>query len=210
MKNKRRVLSALLVVAIFAIYCGAASLAQAASDSKTQTITLSVTSTITLTLADATVALGTLTPGTPIFAATSLSVTTNEYNGWNLQVKRDDPASTLNMNGTSTPDITFPDATPWNYSVPNGSITPGANLSFHVLQTGTDAALYDAGLWGTDDTAPNALYAGFPSANQQIASVGSYVGTAQTVAYALQADAPGTQQSGNYSGTITMTAITNP
>lgn len=201
----------MLIVAMFAMCLGLASLAQAAnlnSDSSQQTITLSVTSTISLTLATTTVNLGELTPGTPISADSSLQVTTNDEEGWNLQVKRDDAASTLNKNGAAAPDVQFPDAIAWNYSFPNATTTPGANLSFHVLST-TDAALYDSGLWGIDDGA-NALYAGFPSTNQEIAGTATYVAGAQTVNYRLQADAPSTQYSGPYSGTITMTALTNP
>ena len=189
-----------------------ATAANAAVATSTQTIMLTVTSTITLTLATSTVNLGTLTPGSPNTATTSLSVTTNEYNGWYLSVKRDDAASTLNMNGAAVPNITFPDATAWTYAAPNGTTAAlvGANLSFRVYQTGTDAALYSAALWGADDTAPNALLAGFPTASQRIAGVSSYVGAAQPVVYGFRADAPGTQQSGVYSGTITFTALTNP
>jgi hypothetical protein len=186
------------------------SLANAASDSETQTINLIVTSTITLTLGESVVNLGTLVPGTPQTATTSLAVTTNDYAGWNLQVRRDDATSTINLNGTSTPDVTFPDATEWTYSTPNGNTSPGANLSFRVQQTGTDGALYSSGLWGANDTDGTALYAGFPTTNQRIAGIASYVGAAQNVVYKFRADAPGTQQSGTYSGTITFTAITNP
>jgi len=189
-----------------------AETANAASTTSVQTITLDVTSTITLTLATGTVALGTLVPGVANTVDTSLSVTTNEYNGWYLSVKRDDAATTLNMNGASTPNITYPDATAWNYSAPNAttSANVGANLSFHVKNTGTDAALTSSTLWGADDTAPNALFAGFPVSSQRIAGISSYVSSAQTVAYTIRADAPGTQQSGAYSGTITFTALSTP
>lgn len=205
----RRTISLVALLAMLVSVAGY-SLANAASDSKTQTINLTVTSTITLTLNQSIVNLGTLVPGVPQTATTSLQVSTNEYAGWNLQVKRDDATSTLNLNGTSTPDVQFPDATAWTYSSPNGNTAPGANLSFRVEQTGTDAALYSAALWGANDTNGTALYAGFPTANQRIAGLASYVGTAQTVVYKFRADAPATQQSGNYSGTITFTAITNP
>ncbi|MCX6781706.1 MAG: hypothetical protein NTW66_01090 [Candidatus Magasanikbacteria bacterium] len=214
---RRKILSAVIAVMMIVGGSGILSLARiqvvkAVSDSKTQTIVLSVTSTITLTLATSTVNLGTLAPGTPLSATTSLSVTTNDGNGWNLQVMRDDATTTLNLNGTSTPDTTFPDATAWAYATPNAttSANVGANLSFRIFQTGTDAALYNASWWGADDTAPNALFAGFPATNQQLATIASYVGSAQAVAYGFRADAPGTQPGGTYSGTVTFTAITNP
>jgi len=197
-------------VAMFAAYSGYLNLgvANAEEDSSQQTITLYVTSTITLTLTTSTIALGTLTPGTPIYGDTSLSVSTNDYTGWNLQVKRDDAASTLNLNGASAPDVTFPDATAWNYSAPNATTSPevGANLSFRLMETGTDAGLVSTTLWGADS---GKLWAGFPTSNQQVTSIDSYVGSAQTVAYELRADAPAFQQSGAYSGTVTFTAITN-
>jgi len=214
---RRKLLSFIVLAAMFATYSGYLNVgtngivdtANAATTSSVQTIMLYVTSTITLTLATSTVNLGTLTPGTAITGNTSLTVVTNEYTGWNLQVKRDDGDSTLDLDADGS--VNFPDATAWNYSSPNATTSPevGANLSFRVLNTGTDAALYNSSWWGTDDTAPNALYAGFPATNQQIATVASYVGATQNVAYGFRADAPGTQQSGQYTGTVTFTAITN-
>ena len=210
----RRIFTFVLLCALFAGSAGMLSLinlksARAASDTESQTIILTVTSTITLTLATTTVNLGTLSPGTPLTATTSLSVVTNNNGGWNLQVRRFDATSTLNLNGTSSPDVTFPDATGWTYATPNASTTPGANLSFRVLQTGTDAGLYDASWWGANDGG-SAMYAGFPTTNQQISTTSSYVGTTQNVAYGLRADAPGSQQSGTYTGDVIFTAITNP
>lgn len=214
---RRKILSAVIAVMMIVGGSGLLSLAKvqvakAVQATGTQTIVLTVTSTITLTLATSTVNLGTLAPGTPLNATTSLSVTTNDGNGWNLQVRRDDATTTLNLNGTSTPDTTFPDATDWTYATPNAttSANVGANLSFRVFQTGTDAALYNSSWWGSDDTAPNALFAGFPAVDQQIATVASYVGAAQSVVYGFRADAPGTQPGGTYIGTVTFTAITNP
>lgn len=185
----------------------------AQQDPKTQTITLTATTTITLTLATNTVALGTLTPGTPITATTSLTVSTNSGSGWNLQTRRDDATTTLDLN--SDPTIDFPDATAWSpgtfcTTAGNATSTPGANLSFRVNQAGTSpSGLYCATWWGANDTS-SALYAGFPSGNQQIARNNAFDGSAQTVVYGFRADAPSTQAGGDYSGTITMTAIVNP
>ncbi|HRY36624.1 MAG TPA: hypothetical protein P5230_01935 [Candidatus Magasanikbacteria bacterium] len=205
---RRKLLSFIVLMAMFTAYSGYLNLgiAQAAEDSDQQTIVLYVTSTITLTLATSTINLGTLTPGTPITGNTSLTVTTNDYNGFNLQVKRDDGTSTLDLD--ASPTVDFPDATAWNYSSPNSSATPGANLSFRLMETGTDAALVSTTLWGAD--AGTKLWAGFPSSNQRVTGIDSYVGAAQNVAYELRADAPATQQSGQYTGTVTFTAITNP
>ena len=206
---RRKLLSFIVLMAMFTAYSGYLNLgvAKAAEDSEQQTIVLYVTSTITLTLATSTINLGTLTPGTPVNGNTSLTVTTNDHNGFNLQVKRDDTDSTLDLDADGT--VNFPDATAWNYSAPNATTSPevGANLSFRLMVAGTDAALQNTGFWGTDGAK---LWAGFPTTNQRVTGISSWVGAAQNVAYEFRADAPATQESGQYTGTITFTAITNP
>ncbi len=175
-------------------------IAQASDQS--QTIQVTVTTTLTFSLATNTVTLGVLTPGTPIIATTSCSVTTNSNSGWQLSVKRDDATSTLDLDTDET--IDFPDATAWNGS--NSSDNPGANLSFRVYQTGTTpSGLYNSTYWGTNDSSPK--WAGFPTASQDIASIGSYQSGTQTVVYGFRIDAPSSQPSGAYSGSITLTAL---
>jgi hypothetical protein len=112
--------------------------------------------------------------------------------------------------------ITFPDYTAWN-ATGNGNATTtnliGSNLHFRVMQTGTGAGLYSTTWWGPNDTdgAAGAQYAGFPtSTSQNVATTSTYSGSAQTVVMKVRADAPATQQATNYTGTITVTAITNP
>ncbi|MDP2856287.1 MAG: hypothetical protein Q8N90_04240 [bacterium] len=170
-----------------------------------QTISVSVTSTISFTVATSTIALATLTPGTtPVTATTSCETSTNNAGGWTLSAKRDDATSTMDL--TTDETVNFPDATAWNGS--NSSGTPGTNLSFRVYQTGTGSGLYSTTWWGTTDGSP--LYAGFPSSNQSIATIATYVSSAQTVVYGLRADAPLTQKTGSYDGAITLTALANP
>lgn len=172
------------------------------ADDKSQTISVTVTTTLTFNLATTTVPLGTLTPGTPIIATTSCSVQTNSSGGWQLSVKRDDANSTLDLD--SNPSIDFPDATAWNGS--NSSDTPGANLSFRVYQTGTTpSGLYNSSYWGTNDSSPK--WAGFPASSVAIASINTYQSSTQTVVYGFRIDAPATQASGAYSGSITLTAL---
>lgn len=168
-----------------------------------QTVSVSVTSTISFTVATSTIALSTLTPGTPVTATTSCQAATNNAGGWTLSIKRDDGTSTMDL--TTDEATNFPDATAWNGS--NSSATPGANLSFRVYQTGTDAGLYNATWWGTNDSSP--LYAGFPAANQSIATTATYSSGSQDVVYGLRADAPSTQKTGTYDGGITLTALAN-
>lgn len=169
-----------------------------------QTVSVSVTSTISFTVATSTIALSTLTPGTPVTATSSCQTATNASGGWTLSIKRDDADSTMDLTTEATTN--FPDATAWNGS--NSSGTPGANLSFRVYQTGTDAGLYSSTWWGTNDSSP--LYAGFPTANQSIATIATYSGSNQNVVYGLRADAPATQKTGSYDGAITLTALANP
>jgi len=173
------------------------------ADNKSQTIQVTVTTTLTFNLATNTVPLGILTPGTPITATTSCAVETNSSSGWQLSVKRDDATSTLDLD--SDESIDFPDATAWNGS-DNSTDTPGANLSFRVYQTDTTpSGLYKSAYWGTNDASPK--WAGFPPTSQMIASIDNYQSGTQTVVYGFRIDAPSSQASGAYSGSITLTAL---
>jgi len=172
------------------------------ADDKSQTIQVTVTTTLTFNLATNTVPLGILTPGTPITATTSCTVETNSSSGWQLSVKRDDATSTLDLD--TDPSIDFPDATAWNGS--NSTDSPGANLSFRVYQTDTTpSGLYNSTYWGTSDASPK--WAGFPPTSQMIASIDNYQSGTQTVVYGFRIDAPSSQASGAYSGSITLTAL---
>ncbi len=176
------------------------------STSTGQTINVTVNQTITLTLSTSTVNLASLTPGAPVSATSSATVATNAATGWNLKINRNSSTSTL-ASGT----IAFPDATSWNgTNNATSSVNVGANLHFRVYQTGTTAGLYNATWWGSADTDPQALYAGFPTSTATVASTSTYVGTSQTVVLKVVADAPATQQATSYTGGITITAITNP
>lgn len=169
------------------------------STSTSQTINLTVNEVITLTLSSSSLSLPPLTPGTPVTATSSATVTTNSASGWNLQVNRVNGAATL-----SSSTYNFPDATAWNGS--NATTTPGSNLSFREVQAGTTAGDYLSG-WGTDGSPQ---YAGFPTSAVTYASTSTYVGTAQTIVMGLRADAPATQVATNYSGSILVTAIALP
>ncbi len=188
---------------------GLVDYANAATSTGSQTLTATVLQTITLTLGTSTVPLGSLTPGAPVFATTSLTIASNSSAGVTLAVNRNSVTSTLVHSDTTT---TFPDATAWNGSNSTTTNLVGANLHFKVAQTGTDAGLYSSTFWGPNDTdgASNAKYAGFPSASQTIASNASYVASNQTIVSRYRMDAPATQKSGSYSGGITYTATTNP
>src|SRR5690606_25062308 len=97
-----------------------------------------------------------------------LGIRTNSQTGYQVQVKKQnvDPDTTI-MSGATT----FPDLTDWSsVGVGNGEIW--ANLStkglgFRLMSTG-DAAAYNSDYWGTDDTAPNAKFGGFPNSYETI------------------------------------------
>lgn len=205
-----------LSMAVVLLWGGAFSVVQIAaaqvSTSTNQTINLTVNQTITLSLSSATLNLSSLTPGVPVSATSSATVSTNSATGWALKVNRVNAGTTL-----ASSSITFPDFTAWN-STGNGNATTtdliGANLHFRVMQTGTSAGLYSSTYWGSTDTdgAAGAKYGGFPSSSSTatIASTSTYGGSAQVVILKVRADAPATQQATNYTGQITLTAITNP
>ena len=185
--------------------------ARAASQNSSQTVSVTVNTGITLTLASSTLPIANLTPGTPVYATTSASVTTNNSTGWNLGLQHVNSTTTTLLSGS----ITYPDYAPsWdnaaNGNSGNAATAPGAVLSFRTYQTGTDAALFSSTWWGASDAPGTAKWGGTATTSKAIANVASYVGTTQSVVYGFRADAPGTQQSGAYSGGITLTALTNP
>ena len=178
------------------------------STSTTQTINLTVNQVITLSLLGATLNLPALTPGTPVTATTSATVTTNAASGWQLDIARNSATSTI-ASGT----ITFPDQTPFTGANATTSAhlqSSGQVLAFRAYQTGTSAGVYNTATWGTDDTVPNALWAGIPTSTVVPVSTSSYTGSGQTIVYGVRADAPATQVATNYTGVITVTAIALP
>ena len=185
---------------------GFGSNVRAASQNSSQTVSVTVNTSITLSLASSTLPLTNLTPGTPVFATTSATVATNNNTGWNLGLARVNSTTTTLLSGSTT----FPDYTAWDNASPNSVTSPGAVLSFRTYQTGTDAALYSSTWWGASDADGTAKWGGAPATSKQIANTNSYIGSNQAVVYGFRADAPGTQESGSYSGGITLTALTNP
>ncbi|MCX6781705.1 MAG: hypothetical protein NTW66_01085 [Candidatus Magasanikbacteria bacterium] len=165
---------------------------------------------MTITVATS-VNFGVLTPLIPSQVTSSVVVDmVGALNGYNITIKRDSATSTMDQNAGSPPDNPFPDATDWNSSGSgNGATTPGNNLSFRVMQAGTNSN-YDSTWWGASDASGTAKYAGFPVSMQQImnCSTCNFGSTDTIIGY--RASPPVTQQSGDYSGTITITALVNP
>lgn len=158
-----------------------------------------------------------LAPGTLVATTSILSMRTNYANGLYVTVQRDDPDTTMDLATDETINLT--DKTAWSLSsnvcADNGgnataSTTQPQTLQFRVRQSGTDADNYCANWWGSDDTTANAKFAGFPSSAVYIINRGS-AAVSSTTAYALyNLDAPATQKTGAYAGSITYTATANP
>jgi len=149
-----------------------------------------------------------------VVAATSsiLTVTTSNTTGFNITLQRGDPTGTMSFGSTYIPDKTdwIPNAATTSPGNATASTTQPFTLQFRVRLAGTDAPNYASSWWGTDDTTPNALFAGIPSSAQPIVkrSTSAGSGTVATVLYDL--NVPATQPVGTYSGSITYTVTANP
>ncbi len=157
------VASIVLVVAFLVGFAGrgfAPAANASTSTSTTQTINLTVNEVITLSLLGANLNLPALTPGTPVTATTSATVTTNASAGWQLDIARNSATSTI-ASGT----ITFPDQTPFtgaNATTSANLQNGGKVLAFRAYQTGTSAGVYNTSTWGTDDTVPQCPLGRYP------------------------------------------------
>lgn len=193
-----------------------------------QAVTLSVTVAQVLTFTTSSsgfaTSTGTITPGTPLYATTTLQVTTNDNNGWNITLSGTNAggATTYNLQSGSN---SIQDQTQW---VPGGATTTAGNatttthfvnsgnvLAFRVMSaSSTNGTPFLAtAWWGTDDTTANALWAGIASTSvlRKIGdagggSAGSYSASTHynTVQYYLSV--ANTQPTGTYTAPITYTA----
>lgn len=202
-KTKSAIIVSLLVVAIFGVMQ-----AMETKSATTDQINLSVdvASAIAVVCPDPS-AFAALTAGTPVATTATCTTTTNSAGGYTLAVKRDDADTTLDLTTDATTNIA--DKTEWTSATPNAAVWSGTGLGFRVKQTGTTAAAYSSTWWGTDDTAPNALYAGLPSAYDTIVNDTTYSASPTTAAVEFKVDVTSGQATGTYDGTATfqVTAI---
>jgi hypothetical protein len=176
-------------------------------------VTLSAAAqTISLVISPATVNLPSLSPGAAVTATSTATVTiTGGTNGYSLKIQRNSATSTLASSTTA-----FPDYTPWNLSATtcasgegNGTTTPNQTFSFRV-QSASTTSNYCTFWWGNNDTNGTAIFAGMPTSIQTIVNATSS-NNGTTATYILyRADSPISQKAANYTGTVTITAITNP
>jgi hypothetical protein len=178
-------------------------------DTKTAQTTISTTVQEALSLSCGTTApLGNLIAGTAVTTSSSCSTTTNGAGGYELSVKRDDADTTIDLSTDASTNI--PDKTAWTSATPNSYIWSGTGLAFRVVQTGTDSNAYSSTWWGSDDTAPNAKFAGFPNAYDKIAVDTVYSSSASTVVIGYKLDVSAGQKSGAYDGTVTFQSVSKP
>jgi len=178
-------------------------------------VTLSATINVQLSISvdNASVDFGNLSPGTPIYTSTTVSLNSNNATGYNLKVNRNNAAtSTLTLGGSINATNTIPDYTPlWDStSDGNATATPSSTLSFRVRSTESTAACNSTTWWGTDGGTP--LYGGFPISATATSTTFNcaYQSATTTAKHYYRLDAPGSQYAGAYSGGITFTATVNP
>ncbi|MBI5222591.1 MAG: hypothetical protein HY980_03810, partial [Candidatus Magasanikbacteria bacterium] len=162
-----------------------------------------------------------LTPGTPIWATSTLSVTTGSDDGWNVTMYGNNKTNSVNVliNGANQiPDPTNQWTVTAGQATTTGgnaaTITSGVDyLYFRVMSASGTAAFRSTGWWGTDDTPfTNAKWAGIASTtnasrigNSSVSSGGS--AAINTVLYYVDVDVSQAQLT--YTGTITFTALPN-
>lgn len=151
-----------------------------------------------------TVALGSLTPGTPICSSTATvaSVTTNAANGYTMGVSDgSDTNSALAQGGIYIPDMT------------NGTLTTPVVWGTPGTNTGLGVGLWAAdsnkeAKWGTGTVVcdANNKYAPIPSTATTAHTVTGVVAGADTSSWSWKIDVLNTQKTGAYSGSVTFTA----
>jgi hypothetical protein len=181
------------------------------SNGATDQVTLSLTVNEALALdCGVNVNIGSLTPGTPAYNSSTCTVGTNSNDGYNLQVKRDDADTTLDLTTDASANIA--DKTAWDPTGSGNAATwSGTGLGFGVYaSTATKSTTW----WGTgttcDPTDTDNKYAGFPSAYANIMEHPSYESSDTTTSICYSVNTAATQQAGSYDGTITYQAIGTP
>lgn len=198
------------LAAIPALSLGIVQTAFAAQTDRQVTVSTTVQDVLTFTVSSSTIALGNLTPGTPVTGNVTAQVTTNAQAGFDMSVRRDDADTTMDHTSDAASNIT--DKTVWDPTASagagNAAVWSGTGLGFRVNQTNTTAAGYSTAWWGTNDLTANAKFAGLPTAFAQVYDGSTYAATQQNVRMDLQLDVPSTQKSGAYDGTFTIRVAT--
>jgi hypothetical protein len=186
------------------------------------TLTATVGPTLSFTMDASSKAFGTVTPGTPAQATSTLYITTNNSAGFNTTINRASTTPTLFLGSYTIADT--PNGNNWTAPAATTTAGPSAvwttgttvGLGFRVMTGIAGGASTTCGSattwWGTDDGGANANWSGISTSTsaQQIANC-NYFNAAtqgQTVIYKL--DVSSGQAGGAYqSSPITFTATVN-
>ncbi len=152
-----------------------------------------------------------LIPGIPLSNTTTCTVTTNDAQGYDLQLA-DDRGSNNTLQHTTqgtTIDGQIQDKTPWNPISPNATSYTGEGLAFGILSS--DATKNDT-WWGTGTTCDDTdqLYAGIPVTDTTIMEHATYSNTQTDTEICYRVNVPSTQIAGEYAGSVTYTATGRP
>ena len=213
-------------------FCASAaifSLVLFATQAYAAAVTLSVTVNTSLTFSISTDQFSTLNPGTPTFATTTLSVATNNANGWIVSLSGDNKNTTnhnLQRTGDTTVQIT--DQTEWipgaaTTSVGNavriGSFTNSGNVLAFRLMTASSSnggGFISTTWWGTTDSyadSATTLWAGISSSTVQRtignAGAGTYSASTHLNTVVYYVNVASTQKTGAYTAPLTYTATGN-
>lgn len=192
-------------------------------------VTLSVTVNTSLTFSISTDQFATLNPGTPIFATTTLNVSTNDANGWIVSLSGDNKnTSNQNLQRTGDTTVQITDQTEW---VPGAATTSAGNavrisslansgkvLAFRVMTASSSngVAFTSSTWWGTTDSyadSATTLWAGISSSTVQRtignAGTGSYSASSHLNTVLYYIDVASSQKTGAYTAPLTYTATGN-
>jgi hypothetical protein len=193
-----------------------------AAQSYAASVTLTATVATSLTFTTATSQFGTVTPGTPSYATTTLDVLTNDTSGYIITLQGTNKTNANNNLQLPGNAASITDQTSW---IPGGATTTIGNattsanftnsgnvLAFRVMSaSSTNGTSFLASSWWGSNDAASALWAGIASTSPQIgnAGTGSYSSSDHynTVQYYLNVSA--SQQTGSYSAPLTYTATGN-
>jgi hypothetical protein len=152
-----------------------------------------------------------LIPETPESNSTTCTITTNDNNGYDLQLTNDRGSDNTLYHTTqsATIDGQIQDKTAWNPTTPNAQTFTGTGLAFGILQSN---ATKNESWWGNASTCDDTdqLYAGIPHTSTDIMRHTSYsnANTQTTICYRV--NVPSTQIAGEYEGSVTYTASGRP
>ncbi|MEK7650593.1 MAG: hypothetical protein AAB364_01840 [Patescibacteria group bacterium] len=170
---------------------------------------------LTISLDGATEAFSSLTPGTLVATSSIITIRSANLTGFSLAVRRSNATATMRL--TTNTALTIPDKTNWSPGLATtsagnatASTTEPLTLQFRVKQSGTDTPNYASAWWGTDDTTVNALFAGLPSSDTEIANRSTSALATTTLSVLYNLNVPSTQPSGDYSGDVVYTVTANP